>query len=84
MRFFLFYGPPVGSAISCSGGMPNSSRVPAVARKGRGEASGGKGSTISCCSTTVPCSVTSSRCSARQIRSPSKLEKVRVSRGEVP
>ena len=43
-----------------------------------------KGSTSSCCSTTAPPRVTSSRWTARHSLSPSRLEKVRVSLGEVP
>lgn len=58
--------------------------MPAAARKGRGEAPVEKGSTSSCCSTTAPPRVTSSRWTARHSLSPSRLEKVRVSRGEVP
>ena len=46
-----------------------------------GEAPVEKGSTSSCCSTTAPPRVTSSRWTARHSLSPSRLEKVRVSRG---
>ena len=53
-------------------------------QKGQGEAPVEKGSTSSCCSTTAPPRVTSSRWTARHSLSPSRLEKVRVSRGEVP
>ena len=64
-------------------GHPGSSRCRG-GRKGGGEAPVEKGGTSSCCSTTAPPRVTSSRWTARHSLSPSRLEKVRVSRGEVP